>query len=812
MSSENPQTPDVNAQALEVNKVAIENQIQESYIDYAMSVIVSRALPDVRDGMKPVHRRILYKMNELGLTNNKSHRKSSSVVGETMGDLHPHGDKAIYDALVRMAQDFSMWGPLVDGQGNFGSMDGDPPAAKRYTEARMSELGETMLTDLNKNTVDYRPNYDNRLEEPEVLPASFPNILVNGSSGIAVGMTTSIPPHNLTEVINATIYRIQNPDCSIDELMEHLPGPDFPTGANIVGREGIKTAYKTGNGRITVRANYEVQKDNNRIVVTEIPYQQRKDSLVQDIAEVANSDELSGIKGVRDESDREGVRIVIDVKSTANIDIIENRLIESCFEKTISMNHIALSDGQPQRMSLDTILDKYIEHRREVIRRKSQYDKEEKEDRLHIIEGRLKALNNIDDIVEIIRESENTKSAIQTIKNNYGLTEEQAKHITRMRLSSLTSLKRDELHDEKEKLTQEVRNLNSILNNSNVLDDELIVELENIEKEHGRDRKTRIIDDYNSVDDEDLIPEEDIIVTVTENNYVKRMNINKFRIQQRNGKGIIGFKGRDDTLSDISKINTHDRLLMFTDKGDVHELKGYEIPESTRQAHGTNAVNLLDIEKDEKIKSVVTVKDGQNTNDNYVTISTKNGLVKRTSLDEFNNIWEPGIKAITLENDDQIVNVSITDGANEIMLASKNGKVIRFEESEVRDTGRSSKGVQGINLEKNDQVVSMATCSSEDELLTITKKGIGKRSDVDDYSLQSRKGKGTKGVREIDKTGEISDICTVKDNNKNAIIASCEGNIIRVDLSSISKYSRISNGLKVMNIEDDDYVVSSSIE
>ena len=796
------------AEAKSIEQVSVEDQVEDAYIEYAMSVIGGRALPDVRDGLKPVQRRVLYKMYKMGITNNSSHRKSSSVIGETMGDLHPHGDKAIYDSLVRMSQDFSLGVPLVDGQGNFGSMDGDPPAAMRYTEARMSPMSEDLLSDIDKDTVDFNPNYDNRLEEPEVLPSALPNLLINGASGIAVGMTTDIQPHNVGEVIDATIYRMKNPNCDVLSLMDYIQGPDFPTGATIVGREGIKNAYETGKGKIRVRADYTIYRDQNQIVITEVPYQQKKSKLVEKLAECANDGTIKGISDVRDESDRDGVHISIDVKSNANIDIVENKLIDNVLEKTISMNHIALVDGQPQRLNLPALLDKYIEHRRNVVQRRSQYLLDEAQDRQHIVLGRLKALSDIDNVVETIRNSENRNEAISALKSDFDFSEAQADHITRMQLSSLTGLKQDELRDERDSLEVTIEELEELLNSSTVLDEKIIEELEEMKSEHNHERRTKIKEDYARVADEDLIPQEDILVVLTDDNYIKRMPAEEFGIQNRGGKGVYGLYTDDDTIEQVQLVNTHDNLLVFTSEGDVHEIKGYEIPEGSRQAHGTNIVNLLEFDSDESIQAIEPCPDNKNESDSYVTIATKNGQVNRTELSEFTNIWNPGLKAIGIPPEDEIVEAYITSGDDDIMLATQNGKVIRFDEQDVRSTGRTAYGVHGIELQGDDSVVDMAIVTDEHEtIFTLTENGRGKRTSVNEYRVQSRNGKGIMAMNKPD--GDISVLSSLGSEGT-MFVSSEDGKIIQINIDDISTYGRTANGLRVMKLDNDDFVSDAS--
>jgi DNA gyrase subunit A len=796
------------AEAAEVEQVSIESQVEDAYIEYAMSVIGGRALPDVRDGLKPVQRRTLYKMYDMGITNRSSHRKSSSIIGETMGDLHPHGDKAIYDSLVRMSQDFSLGVPLVDGQGNFGSMDGDPPAAMRYTEARMSPMSEDMLDNIDKETVDFVPNYDNRLEEPEVLPAALPNLLINGASGIAVGMTTDIQPHNVGEIIDATIHRMRNPDCTVLDLMDFVKGPDFPTGATVVGRQGIKNAYETGKGKIRVRANYTVYRDHNQIVVDEIPYQKRKSKLVEQLADYANDGTIKGISDIRDESDRDGVHISIDVKSTSNIDIVENKLIDNVFEKTISMNHIALVNGQPQRLNLPGLIDKYIEHRREVVQRRSEYLLNEAEERHHIVMGRLKALDDIDSVVEAIRNSDDRNHAIESLREEFEFSKAQADHITRMQLSSLTGLKQEELRDERDELEVTIEELEALLNDSKALDDQIVVELEEMKSEHNHERRTVIKEDYARVADEDLIPQKDVVIVLTDENYIKRMPVDDFEVQNRGGKGVFGLYTDDDKISQVSVVNTHDSLLLFTDTGDVHELKGYEIPEASRQAHGTNIINLLELDNGEEIQAIEPRPDEDDIDEAYITIATENGQVNRTDYAEFENIWNPGLRAIGLPEDDNIVNAYVTYGDNDVMLATTKGKVIRFDEEDVRSTGRTAYGVYGIELAPSDSVASMTVVREDDDTaFTLTENGRGKRTALSEYRVQARNGKGIKAMNKPD--GDIS-VFTTLPTDGTLFVGSKDGKIIKIELEDVSQYGRTANGLTVMKLSDEDKVASAS--
>ncbi|ELY43637.1 DNA gyrase subunit A [Natronorubrum bangense] len=809
MSSDVPEPTDVEARAIE--NVRIEDEMEQSYIDYAMSVIAGRALPDVRDGLKPVHRRILYAMHEMGVSSGSSHRKSSSIVGETMGDYHPHGDSAIYDTLVRMAQDFSMRYPLVDGQGNFGSMDGDPAAAPRYTEARMAAVSEELLEDIAKDTVDFSANYDDRLQEPDVLPAAFPNLLVNGSSGIAVGMSTNIPPHNLCEVIDATIELIDNPDATVEDLMEHVKGPDFPTGANIVGRDAIYSAYKTGRGRIRVRAEFEVEEWKNgreRIVITELPYQANKARMVERIAENVNDGEIEGISDLRDESDRDGVRIVVECKRGANVEVVKNKLLENHLEKTFGVINLALVDGQPQVLSLRETLEEYVTHRREVVRRRSEYDLEEAEDRAHILEGRLTAVENADDVVELIRNSEDRSAAKAALQEAYSFSQAQAEHIVRMQLGSLTSMETAEIEDEYEDVQAEIERLTSILESEQELLAVIKDELREIKAEYGDDRRTSIIEDQGTVTHEDLIPEEEVFVVMTEDDYVKRMPIDQFSPQGRGGKGIIGADVKDgDRVTTVFRANTHDYLLCFTNQGKVYQLKTYEIPEMGRTARGKSAVNILDLDTDEDITAIVDTDafgDGE-----FVTMATRNGYVKRTAGSEFDNIRSTGIIAADLEDGDELVDVEVTDGSQDLVIATEGGMTIRFDESEVRSMGRNARGVNGIKLEDGDAVAGLVATDEDDEraLLTVTQNGYGKRTRLSAYRTQSRYGKGLIDIKTGDRNGPVTAVKAVADDDE-LVMMSERGQIVRTRVDDISTVGRNTMGVIVMDVEAGDAVAS----
>ena len=811
MSSDAPDVDPGSVRAAQVTNARIEDEMEQSYIDYAMSVIAGRALPDVRDGLKPVHRRILYAMHEAGVTSNSSHRKSSSVVGETMGDYHPHGDSAIYDTLARMAQDFSMRYPLVDGQGNFGSVDGDPPAAMRYTEARMAPIAEELLADIERDTVDFSSNYDDRLEEPEVLPSAFPNLLVNGSSGIAVGMSTNIPPHNLGEVIDATVELIETPDASVEDLMEHVKGPDFPTGANIVGRNAVHKAYKTGRGRIRVRAEFEVDEEEGRIVISELPFQQNKSRLVERIAEDVNDGAIEGIRDLRDESDRDGIRVVVELKRDAMASVVKNQLLESHLERTFGVINLALVDGSPQVLDLKETLRHYVEHRRDVVRRRSEHELAEREDRAHILEGRLKALEQVDDVVETIQDSDDRDAAKAALEAEYEFSEAQAAHIVRMQLGSLTSMETQEIESEYEDVTARIERLETILANPDELDDVIIDELREIKDEYGDERRTSFIEDVGDVTHEDLIPEEECVVVMSEDDYIKRMSLDTFRAQNRGGKGIIGTDLKEgDRVSSVFAANSHDYLLVFTNQGQIYELKTYEIPEMSRTARGKSAVNLLDLDDGEEIEAVVNTEDLDD--DEFLTMVTRDGYIKRTAVDEFANIRTTGIRAIRLEDGDELVDVEVTDGERDIVIGSRNGMAIRFDESEARAMGRTARGVIGIDLREGDAVAGVAAIDDEyhNWVLTVTENGYGKRSDLDEYRLQSRNGKGLIDIKTGDRNGEAVAIEAVTYGD-HLLAMSDAGQIMRTRVEEISTVSRNTKGVIVMNLDPNDTVASVDI-
>ncbi|MCY4729366.1 DNA gyrase subunit A [Natronomonas gomsonensis] len=812
MSSETPEPPDEPADRVE--PVRIEDEMEQSYIDYAMSVIVGRALPDARDGLKPVQRRILYAMSEMGVTAHAGHRKSSSIIGETMGNYHPHGDSAIYDALARMAQDFSLRYPLVDGQGNFGSVDGDPPAAMRYTEARMAPIAEELLADIEKDTVDFESNYDDRLTEPDVLPARVPNLLVNGASGIAVGMSTNIPPHNLGEIIDASIHLIDNPDCSVSDLIDtpnsegYVKGPDFPTGAKIVNREGLMNAYTEGRGRLRVRADIDVEytdRGGDRIVINEMPYQQNKARRIERIAEDVQEGKIEGISDIRDESDRTGIRVVIDCKRGANVDVVKNQLLEHHLENTFSVISLALVDGQPRVLNLKEMLEQFVEHRREVVRRRSQFELEEAEDRAHILEGRLVALGNVDDVVELIRGSDDRDAAIAGLETEFELSTEQAEHIVRMQLGSLTSMEAGEVEAEYEEVQAEIERLETILGDESELLEVIKGELREIKDEYADDRRTEIIEDAGSVTREDLIAEEEVVVVVTEEDYVKRMMLSEFDTQHRGGKGIIGTRPKEgDRVSTVFTASTHDYLLCFTNQGQVYRLKVFELPEMGRTARGTSAVNVLDLDDGEEITAVVNTDD---IDDGYLAMATRGGYVKRTAVSDFENVHSGGIRAVRLEDDDALVDVEVTAGNGDLLIGTRGGMTIRFDEADARPMGRSARGVNGIKLQEDDEVAGLVAAEPDDDrdLLTVTRNGYGKRTPLSEYRQQSRYGKGLIDIKTDERNGPVCAINAVSEGD-GLVIMSESGQIMRTHVDEVSEVGRNTKGVVVMRLDEDDHV------
>ncbi len=795
--------------AHKVIPVNIEKEMKTSYIDYAMSVIVGRALPDVRDGLKPVHRRILYAMKELGFTPDKGYRKCATTVGEVLGKYHPHGDAAVYDSMVRMAQDFSLRYPLIDGHGNFGSVDGDSPAAMRYTEARMSKIGITMLTDIDKEIVDFVPNYDDRLEEPSVLPSRFPNLLVNGSSGIAVGMATNMPPHNLTEVINGIIATIEDPNISIDELIGYIKGPDFPTGATIMGKQGIIDAYTTGKGRIIVRAKAEIEQISDtkqRIVVNEIPYQVNKARLIEKIAELVKDKRIDGISDLRDESDRDGMRIVIELKRDANANVVLNQLYKNTqMQDAFSANMIALVDKEPKLLNLREIIDNYINFQQEIIIRRTKYDLKKAEARAHILEGLRIALDNIDEIIAIIRGSENTSLAKERLVGRFGLTDIQAQAILDMRLSRLTGLERGKIEAEYDELIKNIKYFKEVLESEELVLSIVKEELMDIKGKFGDERRTSFADNPDEINLEDLIDEEEIVITLTHLGYIKRTPANTYKSQRRGGRGIVGLSKREeDFVENLFITTTHNHMLFFTDKGRMYRLRAFEIPEAGRHARGTAIVNLLQIGPDEQITAVIPVRefcDGK-----YLLMTTKKGLIKKTKLMEYNTMRKAGIFGITLQEDDELIRVKMTDGDNQVILGTRHGKAIRFEEKDVRPMGRTARGVRAIRLKKDDYLVGMSLVRDDADFLVVTEKGFGKRTDLHEYKVQRRGGSGVITYRLTEKTGKVAGMKVIT-NNDDVVLISSDGTIIRMHAEDISKIGRATQGVTLMRMHQDSYLV-----
>ncbi|HYE11862.1 MAG TPA: DNA gyrase subunit A [Patescibacteria group bacterium] len=790
--------------------VNIEDEMKRSFIDYAMSVIVQRALPDVRDGLKPVHRRILYSMNELGFTPDKPHRKSAMTVGEVLGKYHPHGDSSVYDAMVRMAQDFSTRYMLIDGHGNFGSVDGDSAAAMRYTEARMSKIAGELLRDIDKETIDFTLNYDESLKEPTVLPARYPNLLVNGSSGIAVGMATSIPPHNLGEVIDCVIASIDNPEIELEEMQKHIKGPDFPTGGIIMGREGMRKAYSTGRGKVTVRAKVEIEEmsgNRQRIIVNEIPYQVNKASMIEKIADLVKEKKIEGISDLRDESDRSGMRVVIELKRDANSHIILNQLYKHTqMQDTFSIIMLALVNGQPKVLNLKSIITHYINHQKDVVTRRTQYDLRKAEARAHILEGLRIALDNIDEIINILRSSKNVAEAKERMMAKFGLTEIQAEAIAEMRLRSLTGLERGKIEEEYLGLIKNIEYFRSLLNNEQKLMIVIKEELLEIRKRYADKRRTQITAALEEFDAEDFIDEEEVAVTMTHFGYIKRLPADTYKSQRRGGKGITGLQTREeDFVENLFITSTHNYILFFTNKGKMFKLKTYEIPEAGRQAKGTALVNLLQLSPDEKVSAVINIKDFEDGK--YLIFMTKRGLVKKTELKEYETSRNTGITAITLLDNDELIGVKLTRGTTELIAATKNGLSIRFPESNVRSMGRGTQGVKGITLNPDDVVIGMDILEEGADLLVISEKGFGKRTPVEEYRVQTRGGKGILTSKVTSKTGHVVGMKVVKDNDEIMII-NMSGIIIRLNVNEVSEMGRSTQGVKLMRVPQNESIVS----
>ncbi|HBF8981408.1 TPA: DNA gyrase subunit A [Clostridioides difficile] len=790
--------------------IEIAEEMKKSYIDYSMSVIAGRALPDVRDGLKPVHRRILYSMSELNLTPDKPYRKSARIVGDVLSKYHPHGDTAVYYAMVRMAQDFSTRALLVDGHGNFGSVDGDSPAAMRYTEAKMSKLSLELLRDIEKETVDFKPNFDESLKEPSVLPARYPNLLVNGSNGIAVGMATSIPPHNLAEVIDATVYLIDNPECSVDDLIKFVQGPDFPTAAIIMGKESIAEAYRTGRGKVKVRSRAfieELPKGKQQIIVTEIPYQVNKAKLVERIAELVKEKRIEGISDLRDESNRNGMRIVIELKRDANANIVLNNLYKhSQMEDTFSIIMLALVDGQPRVLNLKQILYHYIKHQEDVVTRRTKFELNKAEARAHILEGLKIALDNIDAVISLIRASKTGQEAKLGLIEKFKLTEIQAQAILDMRLQRLTGLERDKIEAEYEDLIKKINRLKEILADErlllNVIKDEITI----IKENYSDERRTEIRHAEGEIDMRDLISDEEIAITLTHFGYIKRLPSDTYKSQKRGGRGISALTTREeDFVRHLVTTTTHSRLLFFTNKGRVFKLNAYEIPEGKRQAKGNAIVNLLQLSADEKIATLIPI-DGNDENE-YLLLATKKGIVKKTKREEFKNINKSGLIAIGLRDDDELIGVELTDGKQEVLLVTKEGMSIRFDENDIRYMGRTAMGVKGITLSKEDFVVSMNLCSKGTDVLVVSKNGFGKRTNIEEYRSQIRAGKGIKTYNISEKTGTIVGADMVNEDDEIMIINS-DGVLIRIRVNEISLFGRVTSGVKLMKTNDEVNVVS----
>lgn len=799
-----------------IKDVNLTGEMKTSFLDYAMSVIASRALPDVRDGLKPVHRRILYAMGELNLYNDRAYKKSARIVGDVIGKYHPHGDSAVYDALVRMAQDFSFRYPLVDGHGNFGSIDGDSAAAMRYTEARMSKIAGEMLRDLNKNTVNFINNYDGSEREPEVLPSRFPNLLVNGTSGIAVGMATNIPPHNLSEVIDGVLALIEKPDIPVERLIEYIPAPDFPTGGIVSNLGQVKKAYLTGSGSVTIRAKTQIVKMKNReaIIITEIPYQVNKTRLIERIADIAKKKIIDGIIDLRDESNRKGIRIVMELRRDANAEVILNNLFKyTQLQTSFGINLLALDRGQPKVMNLKEILSRYIEHQIEVITRRTQFDLDKAKNRLHIVEGLLIALANIDEVIAVIKSSQTNNDAVETLISRFLLTEIQAKAILDMKLARLTGLEVEKLADEQKELSQLVQTLEAILADENKKMDILANELTEIQTKYGSDRQS-VLDISGDCDldisDEDLIPEEDVIITITNRGYIKRMNVDTYRTQRRGGKGKTGARIVDDDFAErVLYTSTHDYLLFFTNFGKVYVLKAYQIPAASRIAKGLPIVNLLSFDQDESLAAVINLSSLDE--EGYIVFATKLGMIKKTEIGQYKNIRSTGIKAIILNEGDELISVALSDGTKDIILGSSNGKAIRFSESVVRPTNRAAMGVKGIKLDDDQTAIGMAIVSDEDEeVLVLTSNGYGKRTKVSEFRVKGRNGKGVKCLNLTEKNGVL--VClTVIDKEDDLIVISDQGMIIRTHLKEISTIGRDTQGVKIITLSEGQIVASMAI-
>jgi DNA gyrase subunit A len=790
--------------------VNIEDEMKKSYMDYAMSVIIGRAIPDVRDGLKPVHRRILYAMYEMGNRHNKPYKKSARIVGDIMGKYHPHGDAAIYDTMVRMAQDFSLRYMLVDGQGNFGSIDGDPPAAMRYTESRLSRISDEVLADLEKDTVDYVPNYDESLQEPSLLATRIPLLLLNGSSGIAVGMATNIPPHNLTEIIDGTIALIRNPKMIVEELMKFIPGPDFPTAGFINGREGILSAYKTGRGIIRIRARALIEKnarnDKETIVVTELPYQVNKASLIEKISELVRDKKIAGISDLRDESDREGIRVVIELKRDENSAIILNQLYKfTQMEVSFGIIMLAIADGRPQVCNLKEILEKFIVFRQEVVVRRTRFDLERAKERAHILEGYIIALNNIDEIIKVIKAAKNPNEAATALCAKFNLSEIQAKAILEMRLQRLTGLEREKIDAEYEEVTALIARLAGILADPQKVLQVIINELNEIKSKYGDERRTEIVASTEDIDIEDMIVEEDMVVTISHAGYIKRNAVSLYKSQHRGGRGKVGMGTKEeDFVEKIFIASTHHYLLVFTSAGKVHWLKVYQIPQAGRAAKGKAMVNLVSLAPGERVSATLPVREF--VTDKYVVMATRKGIIKKTDLAAYSNPRTGGIIAISIDDDDELVDVQLTNGDQDVFLASKRGMAIRFREDEVRDMGRTARGVRGINLDEGDDVIGVEIPAQNTFMLTVSENGYGKCTPIDEYRVQSRGGKGTINLKTVPKVGDVSGVLQVQ-GEEHIMLISNAGKVIRLKVQEVPVNHRVTQGVKLIDLEPEEKLV-----
>ena len=789
----------------------LEDEMKKSFIAYAMAVNISRAIPDARDGLKPVHRRILYSMNESGLTYDKPYRKCATAVGDVLGRYHPHGDSSVYMALVRLAQDFSIMCPLIDGHGNFGSVDGDPPAAYRYTEARLSKLANEMLRDIDKETVDFMPNFDESRKEPTVLPARFPNLLVNGSDGIAVGMATNIPPHNLNEVIDATIAQINNPDITIDELMEIIPAPDYPTGGIVMGKAALKNAYLTGRGGVVVRAKTEIEQTShaNRIIIDELPYQVNKSELIISMADLVKNKKIEGIADIKDESDRKGLRIVIDVKKDYQPQVILNYLFKhTALQSGYGINFLALVEGRPKTLNIKQLLKVYIDHQRDVVLRKTKYDLARAQERAHILEGLVVALANIDEVISTIKASADRTEANANLVSKFLLTDVQSNAILDMKLQRLTSLEVEKLNEELKNLIDVIADLKGIIASEQRVNEIIIADLTEIKEKFGEERRTEICQDISDIDIADLIAKEDVVISMTHFGYIKRLPVSEYKSQHRGGMGVTGHKPKEEDFVESMFIsNTHDDILFFTNYGKVYCTKAYEIPEAQKTARGRAIVNLLELDKDEKVETIIPLND---RSEGYLIIATRKGMIKKTDLSQYQNIRKSGKIAISLNPGDSLIGVAVTSGHDEIMIASREGKCIRFNEKSVRKTGRDSMGVRAMNLDGKDYMVDMLVLKEGHDILTITEHAFGKRTSPEEYRVQGRNGKGIKAGIINEKTGEIVNLKQVTDNDDVMIIAD-NGVIIRVPAKSISKVGRNTQGVKIMRLKEDAKVMSVAI-